>query len=135
MLKMVNAGEVQLDTLNQLSEAGVPIFSGLAEHFGTSIKNVRSMVTEGKVGLEYMSHAHNNLSGRPGATRVMIMITDFVMKVAPIGVFGLVASVAAATHLKENGVDFEAVAHEEYESLYLRDPDGHLIELYYWPEW
>ena len=42
---------------------------------------------------------------------------------------------AAATHLKENGVDFEAVAHEEYESLYLRDPDGHLIELYYWPEW
>jgi catechol-2,3-dioxygenase len=42
---------------------------------------------------------------------------------------------AAATHLKENGIAFEAVAHEEYESIYLRDPDGHLIELYYWPEW
>lgn len=42
---------------------------------------------------------------------------------------------AAAMHLKENGITFEAVAHEEYESLYLRDPDGHLVELYYWPEW
>jgi catechol-2,3-dioxygenase len=42
---------------------------------------------------------------------------------------------AAAIHLAENGITFEAVAHEDYESLYLRDPDGHLVELYYWPEW
>ncbi len=42
---------------------------------------------------------------------------------------------AAASHLSANGVAFSEVAHEEYESLYLRDPDGHLIELYYWPEW
>lgn len=42
---------------------------------------------------------------------------------------------AAAEHLTENGVAFEAVAHEDYDSLYLHDPDGHLIELYYWPEW
>lgn len=41
----------------------------------------------------------------------------------------------AAQHLSEQGVPFEQVAHAEYESLYLRDPDGHLIELYYWPEW
>ena len=33
--------------------------------------------------------------------QVMILITDFVMKFAPIGVFGLVASVAASTELKE----------------------------------
>jgi catechol-2,3-dioxygenase len=42
---------------------------------------------------------------------------------------------AAAQHLTAQGIPFEQVAHEEYESLYLRDPDGHLIELYYWPEW
>lgn len=41
----------------------------------------------------------------------------------------------AARHLMEQGVPFEQVAREEYESLLLRDPDGHLIELYYWPEW
>src|SRR5690606_2224390 len=38
MTKMVNAGEVQLDTLNQLSESGVPIFDALSSHFGVSIK-------------------------------------------------------------------------------------------------
>ena len=36
-----------------------------------------------------------------GIYQVMIMITDFVMKFAPIGVFGLVASVAAATDLED----------------------------------
>jgi len=41
----------------------------------------------------------------------------------------------ARRHLAENGIAFEQVTHEEYESLYLRDPDGHLVELYYWPEW
>jgi catechol-2,3-dioxygenase len=41
----------------------------------------------------------------------------------------------AARHLTEQGVPFEQVARDEYESLLLRDPDGHLIELYYWPEW
>lgn len=52
MLQMVNAGKVQLDTLNQLSAAGVPIFSGLAAHFNTNIANVREMVTAGKVGID-----------------------------------------------------------------------------------
>ena len=36
-----------------------------------------------------------------GIYQVMIMITDFVMRFAPIGVFGLVASVAASTDLRE----------------------------------
>lgn len=42
---------------------------------------------------------------------------------------------AAARALAQHGVRYEHVAHEEYESLYCRDPDGHLIELYYWPSW
>jgi catechol-2,3-dioxygenase len=41
----------------------------------------------------------------------------------------------AAQHLTAHRVDYERVAHEEYESLYCRDPDGHVVELYYWPSW
>ena len=41
----------------------------------------------------------------------------------------------AAQHLDAHCIDYERVAHEEHESLYCRDPDGHLVELYYWPSW
>ncbi len=41
----------------------------------------------------------------------------------------------AAAHLAAHRIDFERVAHEEHESLYCRDPDGHIVELYYWPSW
>jgi catechol 2,3-dioxygenase-like lactoylglutathione lyase family enzyme len=41
----------------------------------------------------------------------------------------------AARHLDSCRIDYQRVAHEEHESLYCRDPDGHLIELYYWPSW
>ena len=52
LLKIVNNGRVYAADLGMISDAGVPIFSGLAAHFGTNIENVRKMVTEGKVGLE-----------------------------------------------------------------------------------
>jgi catechol 2,3-dioxygenase-like lactoylglutathione lyase family enzyme len=42
---------------------------------------------------------------------------------------------AAANYLDRHRIDYRRVAHEEYESLYCHDPDGHLIELYYWPSW
>jgi glyoxylase I family protein len=42
---------------------------------------------------------------------------------------------AAAQQLTLHRVDYERVAHEEHESLYCRDPDGHIVELYYWPSW
>jgi catechol-2,3-dioxygenase len=41
----------------------------------------------------------------------------------------------AARHLDAHRIPYERVAHEEHESLYCRDPDGHLVELYYWPSW
>ncbi len=41
----------------------------------------------------------------------------------------------AAQHLDAHRVGYERVTHAEHESLYCRDPDGHLIELYYWPSW
>ncbi|HEY4366484.1 MAG TPA: VOC family protein [Steroidobacteraceae bacterium] len=42
---------------------------------------------------------------------------------------------AAASHLDQHRIGYRRVSHEEYESLYCHDPDGHLIELYYWPSW
>ena len=41
----------------------------------------------------------------------------------------------AAHQLDRHGVRYQRVMHEEFESLFCRDPDGHLIELYYWPSW
>jgi len=41
----------------------------------------------------------------------------------------------AALHLDAHRVLYERVTHEEHESLFCRDPDGHLVELYYWPSW
>ena len=42
---------------------------------------------------------------------------------------------AAANRLSAHSIEYERVAHAEHESLYCRDPDGHLVELYYWPSW
>lgn len=63
MLQMQNSGRVYTQQLNQISQAGVPIFSGLAAHFGTNIANVRQMVTEGKVSLEDVMAVMENASG------------------------------------------------------------------------
>jgi catechol-2,3-dioxygenase len=41
----------------------------------------------------------------------------------------------AARHLEAHRVVYERVVHEEHESLFCQDPDGHLVELYYWPSW
>lgn len=41
----------------------------------------------------------------------------------------------AAQHLDAHRVSYERVVHEEHESLFCRDPDGHVVELYYWPSW
>jgi tape measure domain-containing protein len=49
LLQMVNTGKVYAAQLNQMSQAGVPIFSGLAKHFNTNIANVRKMGQAGKI--------------------------------------------------------------------------------------
>ena len=46
-----------------------------------------------------------------------------------------VALEAAARQLERHHVLYERAEHEEFESLFCRDPDDHLIELYYWPSW
>ena len=42
---------------------------------------------------------------------------------------------AAARQLDRHRVAYQRAEHDEFESLYCRDPDDHLIELYYWPSW
>lgn len=63
ILKGVNAGKFQLDTLQQLSDAGIPILSGLAEHFGISIEEVNKMASEGKIQLEDVMGVLSNGTG------------------------------------------------------------------------
>ncbi|MCQ9367335.1 tape measure protein [Brevibacterium sp. 91QC2O2] len=63
MLKMVNSGEVQLDTLNMLSEAGVPIFAGLAEASGKSAKQIKTDVSKGKVQIDQVIDVMANAAG------------------------------------------------------------------------
>ncbi len=52
MLQMVNSGRVYTEQLNRMSDAGVPIFDSLAEHFGVSIAQVREMAQAGEIGVQ-----------------------------------------------------------------------------------
>ena len=52
ILKMVNAGKVNLESLQQLSDAGIPILSGLSEHYGVSMDEINTMASEGQIELD-----------------------------------------------------------------------------------
>src|SRR5699024_182206 len=52
LLNGVNRGKFSLNELNQISKAGVPIISSLAEHMGLSMEEVSAMASQGKIGLE-----------------------------------------------------------------------------------
>ena len=61
--KMVNAGKVSLDALQELSGSGTPIISGLAEHFGVSMDEINKMASEGAIGLEDVISVMENATG------------------------------------------------------------------------
>lgn len=63
ILRGVNAGKFQLDTLQQLSNSGVPILSGLSEHFGVSMEEVNKMASDGKIQLEDVMAVMENGTG------------------------------------------------------------------------
>lgn len=63
MLQMVNQGKVYVDELNEISAAGVPIFSALAKHFDTNIAHVRKMVEQGKVSIDDVMASIRNAEG------------------------------------------------------------------------
>ena len=74
VLKMVNAGKVQLDTLQQLSNAGVPILSGLAEHLGVPMETVNKMASAGEIALEDVISVMENATG--GTFKSMLSASD-----------------------------------------------------------
>ena len=52
IMKAINNGGIaMMDSLGQISESGVPILSGLAEHFGVGIDEVKKMASEGKINI------------------------------------------------------------------------------------
>lgn len=63
MARMVNEGKVGLESLQQLSGAGVPILSGLAEHFGVSMEEVNKMASSGAIGFEDVLSVMENATG------------------------------------------------------------------------
>lgn len=52
MLAMANQGKATAEELNQMSQAGLPAWSMLAAHMGTSIENARKRVEDGLVDIE-----------------------------------------------------------------------------------
>jgi len=77
----------------------------------------------------FMVHAVGSDAPAPDARTLGIHHMAFIVGNTPATLS------AAANRLEEHGVRYEHIAHEEHESLFCRDPDGHLIELYYWPSW
>lgn len=47
-----NGGIVMMDSLNMISDSGVPILSGLAEQYNKPIDQVKNMASEGKIGID-----------------------------------------------------------------------------------
>lgn len=53
LLKGVNNGGIaMMDSLGMISESGVPILSGLAEHFGTTTDQVKKMASSSQISVE-----------------------------------------------------------------------------------
>lgn len=52
LINGVNRGKFGLNELNQISKAGVPIFSSLAEEMGLTAEEVTALASDGKIGLE-----------------------------------------------------------------------------------
>lgn len=65
ILKMVNnGGKAQLDTLNQLSQTGVPVFDALATKFGKGSDEIRKMASDGKISVTDVLSVIENKTGK-----------------------------------------------------------------------
>ncbi|WP_193104707.1 tape measure protein [Brachybacterium sp. FME24] len=64
VMKAVNNGGIaMMDSLGMISESGVPILSGLAEHFGVGIDEVKRMASQGEVNITDVMSVMENATG------------------------------------------------------------------------
>lgn len=59
-------GKIQNDTLNQLAEAGIPIYQELSKILGVSQDKIRKMAEDGKINFKELQLVFKNLSGEGG---------------------------------------------------------------------
>lgn len=65
VMKAVNNGGIaMMDSLEMISDSGVPILSGLAEKFGVPIDQVKKMASEGKVSIDDVLSVMQNGTGK-----------------------------------------------------------------------
>lgn len=61
--KVWTSGRAQTQELNQIADRGIPIWSKLAEHYGVSADELRTMVSQGKVDAETFAGVMNDIVG------------------------------------------------------------------------
>lgn len=61
--KVATGGIAQADELNQMADRGIPIYQMLADSMGIPVEQIKSMASEGKVGLEEFVGAFESLEG------------------------------------------------------------------------
>ena len=104
-----------------------------AERFYSGVLNMELLTREASSGaLAFRVGESHRLIVHPRAADAWPDETDHIAFV--IG-NNPAALEAVAQRLDEHQVAYERREHEEFESVCCRDPDGRLVELYYWPTW
>lgn len=61
--KVWTSGRAQTQELNQIADRGIPIWQALADHYGVSADELRTMVSQGKVDAETFATVMNDIVG------------------------------------------------------------------------
>jgi tape measure domain-containing protein len=63
-LTAINKGKVQMDSLNQISQAGIPIYNALQKHYGVSAKKLADMSSKGQISVDALNEVMRNGPGK-----------------------------------------------------------------------
>lgn len=107
--KIKSRGQLTGETLNQLAEAGVPIYKTLASTMGVAESQVAGLVTAGKIGFPQVDAALSSLTATGGQfhglmdelSRSLGGLWSTLSDNIGMTVAGLVRTVADAFHLKD----------------------------------
>jgi tape measure domain-containing protein len=65
-MKSINKGKVDLESLNMISEAGVPIFNQLADSMGISVEEMYKLSESGKISSDDLTNAFQRMTSEGG---------------------------------------------------------------------